>query len=514
MYLSTSSMISEIDAFAEQGLGISVATLMARSGDAVANAIRTRAPKGSRVRFLCGKGNNGGDGYAAALKLMDEYDVAVYDVFGSGQRSAAGRLYLEKYIERGGKVINFRADASALDSIKNSDCIVDAIFGTGFHGEIPEDIRPLAEAVNNAEKSLKIAIDVPLGVNADDGSVFDIAISVTATVELSYIKAGLVSYPARSYVGEIICDSLDLPREKIEESFKFRHTLIDREYIREILPNREKNSNKGSFGKALLITGSDKYRGAAHLTVESALRGGVGLVSFLGEKELVSELRQKYPEVIYNTAPPLDNMTDTDIAEALNIARGYGAVLIGSGSGNTEGIRRLTLAFLGNEGAPLVLDADSLNSLASMGKEGIEAIKNSKRKVIITPHPLEFARLIGSDVDAVQSNRLSLAESFAVDTGATLVLKGAGTVITDGDTVCISPYANSALAKAGSGDVLAGFLTSLVAQNSLAPVEASSLAVYYHALAGETLAEEYSAYGVTPSDLPKEIARHIAKDGR
>ena len=376
---------------------------------------------------------------------------------------------------------------------------------------MPEDIRPLAITIRESVEAEKIAIDVPLGINADNGSVSDFAISVGATVELSFIKPGIISYPARSYVGDIVYDDIGLPRDVICNNFSFRYHRIDSDWVSNKLPAREQNSNKGSFGKLLMITGSRKYRGAAHLSLEAALRGGVGLVNFVGSEELTSELSQKYPEAIYTRTKDICDYDQDDVAKIVRLSAAHTATLIGSGSDNTEGLLGLTLALLSSEGGPLILDADAINALSSLGEKGAEAIKNSKREVVITPHPLEFARLYGTDVASVQSHRLEVAEKFARENSCTVVLKGAGTIITDASEVYINFAGTSALAKAGSGDVLAGFVAAFLSQKNTSPKIAAALAVYYHALAGESLAEEYSSYGVTPSDLPREIARQIAK---
>ena len=510
MKLATSDMISKIDDYSETKLGIPVSELMYKSGLAVAKAVRETVALKKCVVILAGKGNNGGDGYAAALNLIDEYDVTVYDVFSGGQNSDSGRYFLSAFLERGGRVVDFSPRADVLSHIKNSDCIVDAIFGTGFHGEMPEGIKALARTVTDAPDAVRIAIDVPLGVNADDGSVSESAISADVTVALSYIKPGIISYPAREYTGRIIYDGLGLPSEQIEDAFSFKYSMIDSEWVKNNLPNRKENSNKGTFGKLLVLTGSRKYRGAAHLSLEAALRGGVGLVNFAGCDELVSELSQKYPETIYTKTKETGEFTEEDTEELLKVSSSYSAILLGSGSDNTRGLLNLVLSFLSESGCPIILDADALNALSTLGDKGTEAIRQSRREVIITPHPLEFARLVGRDVDTVQKHRLELAERFASENHCTVVLKGAGTVIASDKEVYINFIGSSALAKAGSGDVLAGFLASLVAQNAVPLQRAAALAVYFHALAGESLAARYSSYGTTPSDLPKEIASHIA----
>ncbi len=511
MKLAVSSMISEIDKFSENTLGLSVKKLMEKSGEAVADTVKKRVKQGTTVIVLAGKGNNGGDGYAAAVNLMDEYQVKVFDVFGQGQKYDAGKYFLNLFLEKGGIIEKYEPTEKINFEIKRASCVIDAVFGTGFTGAMPELIRPLAITVREAVETHKIAIDVPLGINADDGSVSDFAISVEATVALSYIKPGIVSYPARAYVGDIIYDSLGLPDEEISKNFLFKYQLLDSDFIREILPKRENNSNKGSFGKLLMITGSKKYRGAAHLSAEAALRGGVGLVTFAGCSELVSELSAKYPEIVYKKITETDLLGESDISEICELSKKHTATLIGSGSDNTKGLLRLTLALLSTEGGTLILDADAINSLASIGKDGVAALKAAKRRVVITPHPLEFSRLTGDEVASVQLHRLEKAEALSDETGVFVVLKGAGTIVTDGERVYVNGSGSSALAKAGSGDVLAGFIGAMCAQRATDDILAAAISVYLHGLAGDGLAREFSTYGVTPSDLPKKIAEELAR---
>ncbi len=509
MKLALSSMIAEIDAYCENRLGVSVKDLMGKAGRVIADTVFSKVESGKRVVILAGKGNNGGDGYAAAALLLNDYKVKVYDIFSSGQKSEAGQYYLEKYKELGGEVVNYSCTPEMIKEIRTADCVIDAIFGTGFKGEMPEELRPLSISVREAVGVYKIAVDVPLGVNPDDGSISDYAMAVSTTIALSYIKPGIISYPARSLVGEIVYSSLGIPEDKIEEGFKFCHFMIDEDFAINALPARPQNSNKGTFGKLLCITGSEKFRGAAHLSLEGALRSGVGRVTFLGAKSLVDELSMKYPEVVYVPISVDDDITDEEIERIVELSRSHSATLIGSGSDNTAGLLRVTSALLCDEGTPLCLDADALNALSSIKEEGISLLKHSKREVVLTPHPLEFARLSLSDVATVQQHRLEVAERFAAENKLTLVLKGAGTIITDGKDVYINTTGSSALAKAGSGDVLAGVIGSFLAQGGNSLACSSAVSVYLHAQAANSLAKEFSSYGVTPSDLPKEIARAI-----
>lgn len=511
MKLAKSSLVPEIDRYCATSLGISVRHLMDRSGEAVARVVRERVTPGGEVLIFAGSGNNGGDGYAAACKLHGDYCVTVFDVFSAGQRTEEGKYYLSAFRDAGGTVENFAmSDALAL-RIAHAACIIDAIFGTGFHGEVPAELIPLAEAIQKAVNVRKIAIDVPLGVNADDGSVAPFALYVGATVELAMIKTGLVSYPARAYVGELVFDDLGLPLEdKIYPQFDIRDHLIEKVFVKLHLPEREKNSNKGSFGKLLVITGSERYHGAAALSLEGALRGGAGYVTYLGTEDLVRELSAKFPEALYQKMPAPDAMTEADMDAVSALSEKNSATLIGCGSGNTPALARLVVRLLGTGDTPLILDADAINALAAMGEEGLDALRTATRPVILTPHPLEFSRLAGQNVNDVQQHRIERARAFVEEYGCTLVLKGAGTVVIDSEELFINHTGSSALAKAGSGDVLAGTLSSLIAMGTR-PIIACALAVYFHGLAADHLAVKFSSFGVIPSDLPTQIGQEIAR---
>lgn len=510
MKLATTAMIPEIDRYCTEQLHISARDLIDRSGKAVARVVRDRTPSGGRVAILAGRGNNGADGYAAALHLLPDYRVAVYDVLDAGQDSEEGRYYLEAYKAAGGEVCTLNMSEEQIRLIHDSDCIVDAMFGTGFHGEIPESIRRLADAVRGATHAQKIAVDVPLGVNADDGSILsDSAMYVGTTVELSFVKCGIVSYPARGYAGDIVYDDLGLPQDRIAEAFPFKYHLIEKQWVIQNLPERPADSHKGTFGKLLLLAGCDTYRGAAALAMEGALRGGVGMVCYRGSEALCTELRAKFPEGIYQPETHFPPVGEAQMDAIAQQSAQCSATLIGCGSGNTPELLCLVRRLLETPGDALVLDADAINCLCMDGAAGPELLKSARRPVILTPHPMEFSRLCGVPVTKVQQHRIEYAKRFAAEYRILLVLKGAGTVVTDGDELYINHTGSCALAKAGSGDVLAGFIASLIAQG-IGALTAAALGVYFHGKAADSLAREFSSFGVTPSDLPKQIAREMA----
>ena len=509
MILVHPHQIPEIDKYASQKLGIPTQTLMYRAGMAVAKAVilYVKDKEKARVSVFAGKGNNGGDGYAAALELMKNCRVTVYDVFSEGQRSEEGKHFLNAYLAKGGIVEPLTFDDKQLSDICSSDCIVDAVFGTGYSGDSPEIAQKLIELFAALEGVKKVAIDVPLGINSELGTLTSSTVySADATVVLGFLKIGLVSYPAKKHVGKLIYDNIGLQNKGIISSFEFDSYYTDIEIASSLIPSRTSDSHKGSYGRLLMITGSSTYPGAAHLSLEAALRSGVGYVTYLGEKSMCDSLLSKLPEAIYRPVS-LTNLTD---AEILKNADKHSAILIGSGLGqnNADALYSSVSLLLSTEGSPLILDADAINVLSKDPIAARRLIGNSKRSVILTPHPLELSRLTGLSVDEIQRNRLSVAKSFADSCQCVLVLKGAGTIVTDGNETYINSTGSSALAKAGSGDVLAGHLSALVA-SGMSPLHASALAVYLHGIAADTLAGELSEFGVIPSDLPKEIARQI-----
>ena len=502
MKLAFSSQIKEIDSFAINSLGIPAEVLMGRSGLAVASAVRGTSKVGSRVLILAGKGNNGGDGYAAACNLFPDYDVTVIDVFSAGQKTEEGKSYLDKFISLGGRVLPY--GEGALNLISTVDVIVDAIFGTGFLGEPPSSLKKLAELVD-ASPAKKIAVDVPLGVNADDGSISPIAIPSHITVALSYLKPGLLSYPAREYCGKVILDTIGMPADVIEESIHFRNYLFDQGEAIASLPKRAENSSKGSFGKALLITGSKTYPGAGILALEAALRGGVGYVTQVADSNEIESYIHRFPESLFARELISDD-GEYNVEKIVNASGRNTSTLIGSGCECTSALADLTEALIKADGSPLIIDASAINAIAQY--KGREILRNAKRKIILTPHPLEFSRLSDLSVDYIQRYRISAARSFAREYGVILVLKGAATITTDGDRLYINSTGSSALAKAGSGDVLSGLLASILAYHS-DPIVAAALSVYLHGKAADNLSERLSRLGVTPSDLPIEIAKAI-----
>lgn len=506
MLLATSRIIRDTDSYAVKTVGIAITELIDRSGRAIAQAVRSHVPIGGRVVVLAGAGNNGADGYAAARHLMPDYGVCVIDTSDDGPRTDGAKWARDAFLSVRGDVRSLASCMDALPDLFACDCLVDAMFGTGFHGDIPPQLTALTVPWQ-ASRAYKIAVDIPLGVIADTAEVADAFVSVDMTVALCMRKPAHVCYPAKELVGEVTLDTLGLDAiaAPFVASSPYRYT--DEAEARTLLPIRSENAHKGMFGRTALLVGSENYRGAARLALEAALRCGVGYVSCFTCTSLVHDLSMTLPEALYTPVPTWESLTDADIKDILRSTEHTDSVLIGSGCGVSDGLYRLTKALLSTEGGTLILDADALNSISRYGDAS--CLKEAKRPLVLTPHPLELSRLCGRRVPDIAAHRLPLVSSLANAWGCTLLIKGAATVISDGQATYVNSSGSSALSKAGTGDVLAG---AIAAFSAFAPaLAATALAVYLHGHAADTLAHDLSTFGVLPSELPRAMARAIAR---
>ena len=513
MYLTIPSRIPQIDAYAARELKIPVIRLMGNAGRAFADAIAERVAVGSRVLILAGPGNNGGDGYAAALRLAEcGYETKVIELLAESHKSAATMYYAALYSRSGGAKVAYGdlADGELDELLCSATAIVDAIFGTGARLELPEEIRELLTRIRDLENPpLRVAADLPTGVDGDSGRVGDICFTADLTVCFAVGKRGMYAYPAREHCGEIIISDIGIDSELLKKNFPSSDRLLDRALAASLLPRRARNTHKGSFGRLLMLAGSRAYRGAALLAGEAALRSGAGIVT-LASHESVTELAVgRFPEMIVMPTQELDRLDREHTKALYEAAERASCILIGPGSGVSNSLCCLIWELMNRPGAPLVVDADGLNSLAMHHSETLSRLKNAKRTVILTPHPLELARLAALTVQDVQSDRIGTVLRFAKASHATVVLKGAGTLIASSDgSLSLNSSGSPALSKAGSGDVLAGSIAAFLAQG-ISAHDAASLAVYLHGAAGDRLAESYSEYGVLSAQIPEQIAREL-----
>jgi ADP-dependent NAD(P)H-hydrate dehydratase / NAD(P)H-hydrate epimerase len=512
----TAAEMRALDRATIEEVGIAGFTLMETAGRGVAEIAIAMAGRG-HVAVICGPGNNGGDGYVVARVLRDRgIDAIVYLAAARAAIKGDALAHLE-VLERCGGVIHSIATPQKLDehrdAIARSALAVDALLGTGTTRMVEGHFATVIQAINAAPR--RLAIDIPSGLDTDTGQTLGVAVDAHATVTMAALKIALVSSPGFARCGDVTIAEIGIPPALIAASTP--HVgLVERADIERGLPRARPLDHKGRRGHVLVVGGKPEMRGAGRLAAMAALRAGAGLVTLTVDEPPAPQLAAGDPadsvmtRVVREPAD-LAGVID-DLAKRRNEAPArneHVAVVIGPGLGTGDAARASIAAVL-DAGVPVVFDADALNLLA-----GAPAmIAQASGPVVITPHPAEAARLLGTTTTAIEADRLAAARALAAGTRAVVVLKGARTIVCDGtlgDEHCaINPTGGPALATAGSGDVLAGAIAALLAQG-LAPADAARAAVYIHGLAGEQLAKVYGERGVISSDLPVAIATAITE---
>ena len=484
--------------------GISMKTLMTNAGNQVYEQIKRTFPpngenlKNQKVVVLCGKGNNGGDGYVCANRLFESNAlVRVILTQGPPSTELALNAFEELYSPIPVYEWNDENKADILSYIDEADIIVDGIFGFGFRGSVRGSLCDIIEKVNSSN-ALVYSIDMPSGLTCDNTEPTGLAIKANFTTTFTAIKPALTAPSSSSYAGLCHVASVGIDKADIEAYETNLYTLTDKEAISFMSNklNRPISANKGTFGKLVLICGSMGMIGACMMAAKGALRSGVGLVNIVLTKEMYPLIAPQIPEPIY-TILDFDNLdakkrSFEKLTSALSSAT---AVVMGCGLGETA--EKYVPIVLENANCPVVLDADALNYIS----QHKPLLENRNYPIIITPHPGEMSRLSGLSVKEVQADRIKIATTFTKDNGVYTVLKGSGTIIStpDGKTY-INTTGNPGMSKGGSGDVLAGILGSLLAQG-LTPEDAAVLGVYVHGKAGDLAAEKFGQISMQPTDL-------------
>lgn len=499
MFSVAPQTIKFADSLAESEYAISVLTLMKNAAFACYEQLKDIIKHDDKIVVLCGKGNNGGDGYELCRLLKEDwYDVIAVNIFGCEPNTEVAKTVYSQYIDIGGKTVSTQ---NAIDELHDADIIIDAVFGVGFSGSIADssDLGKIITFCNTKSYCKRVAIDVPSGINSLDGRVEGIAFKADTTLSLAYYKTGSLSYPAKAYCGDIKLLSIGLP-DRLNKRVDKDAVIPDMDYVYNILPKRTADSNKGTFGRLLMFCGSEFMTGAAVLSASGALRSGVGLVNIARNKETIKILQTHLTEPIFS---PVDTSTEDGTQELMSLAEKSTAILIGCGLGKDEHDKNSVFSLIKNTTKPIILDADGINAVS----ENTMVLKEAKETAILTPHPLEFSRLTSLSVSQIQSDRINVARRFASEFNCVLVLKGASTVIAGPDgELAVCTAGGSGLSKGGSGDVLAGLCASLRAQG-MSAFDSAVCAVYLHAKAGDILSEEISVHGFLPSDLPMAIAK-------
>ena len=528
-----------IEAAADRA-GVSYAQMMEAAGRAVAQAglARLGAAAAHRVLVLCGPGNNGGDGLVAAHYLA-EAGCAVSVYFAAPPDESNPNL--QRVRARGLPVENLAndADGHVLEQwAGEATVVVDAVFGTGVR--LPLAGRPAdllhrvgaCLAARAAPLALRVAVDCPSGLNCDTGALDPAALPADLTVTFAAAKRGQFVFPAANWQGELVVADIGVGAD-LPALAEVKLDMATRAGVRAWLPPRPRDAHKGTFGRALVAAGSINYTGAAYLAGAAAYRIGAGLVTLAVPAPLQQILAAQLPEATWLILPHEVGVIAAAAVEVVEkeLPR-VQALLIGPGlgtekstgqfvrrllqleDGRTVSARKGTLGFAahapeekGSDAGqkslpPLVVDADGLRLLAQ-AENGPARLPPLS---VLTPHPGEMAALTGLDKDAIQADRLGVAQRFAAEWGQVVVLKGAFTVVAAPDgRATLVPFATSALARAGTGDVLAGMITGLLAQGVI-PYEAAVAGAYLHGRCGELAAQ---TMGQTASVLAGDVLKAL-----
>lgn len=493
-YVASREEMQNIDAYSINNVGIPGIVLMEKAALALEEVFLERISTDSRVLIVTEKGNNGGDGLALGRLLLEEgYTVDFYEIGVIPHDSDSHQI--QKHI-----LEQMEAEFLMKFPEEEYDVIVDAIFGVGLKREVAGRHREVIERLNQME-ALKVAVDVPSGVDASTGQILGIAFEADMTVTFGLPKVGLLLYPGADVSGEVIVKEIGFPNKAVEEIAPQMISFTPEDL--QGLPKRKAWTNKGSYGKVLLIAGSKNMAGAALLSGTAAYKSGSGLVRVFSCEENRVILQEKLPEAILTTYDSEEKAWEL-LPESLAWASVIG---IGPGIGQSAFARKLVKQVLAMGKAPLVIDADGLNNLAALLQEDTELkqlFHEYEGGMILTPHLKEMSRLTGEEIAEIRSNLPKAAASIA-DKGHVIVLKDARTIVSDGSVPSyINLSGNNGMATGGSGDVLMGIICGFLA-GGLDILAAARLGVYCHGLAGDAAAKEKGYYSVLAGDLPNYL---------
>lgn len=463
--------------------GLSFEEMMENAGKGCAEHILKNYPALDNITVICGKGKNGGDGFVIARFLAKAgKNVKVLCVFPckSDPLSEKNRERIKTLVP----IIDAHTLTEEICQIIDSSSItVDAVFGIGFKGDLPDNIKAVFDRVKES-RSVKIAIDIPSGLSAESQSTSD-CFKADETLSMLCFKKEHVYAPFRSFCGRV---------KVIPIGFTVDGKLFSKteKEIADLLPVRHFDGNKGTFGKALIIGGSYKMPGAAVICTKASLGSGAGLTSLAFPDKIYTTVTSHLTECVFRPLSSDENgeLSKHAFEELQNGLTSFNAVAIGPGLGSGKGAKETVSQIVKNAKGKLIIDADGINAVA----DNINILKESSADILLTPHPGEMSRLTKKSIEQINSNRIETATDFARSYGVTLLLKGANTVIAFPDgSAYINPTGSTALSRGGAGDMLTGLAVSFAAQG-MSISDCAVAAAYIHALAGEKAEEKYTAF--------------------
>lgn len=492
-YLLSAREMKQADKNTIEVFGVPSLVLMERAALRVIETIKGEGMDASRTLVVCGTGNNGGDGMAVARMLfLEGREVQVWLVGSYEKCSEETKKQYDILKAYGMDVLE---DVGEEEWEKDAfTLVIDAVFGIGLSRNIEGRYKEVLEWMNGME-ARKLAVDIPSGIHADSGAVMGCCFYADHTVSFAYNKLGLCLYPGAEAAGKVHVVEIGITKESFLE--KEPQTLAVDEGDLSLLPRRNADSNKGTYGKVLVIAGSEEMAGAAYFSAKAAYLTGCGLVKIFTHEKNRTMLNEKVPEAILVTYDGKKGRRDA-LVEAVNWAD---VVVIGPGLGTSEGAESILKTTLQTVSVPMVVDADALNLLA---KER-ELLKRPHTDLILTPHLGEMSRLVDMPVEYVKKNLLEVAQEFAREYNVICVQKDARTItsIPYGKTY-VNLSGNQGMATAGSGDVLSGMIGGLLA-GGISSENAAALGVYLHGCSGNAMAEKTGYYSLMAGDILEGI---------
>lgn len=488
--------------------GLSYQRMMENAGTACARNIRNEIEKENlqkkRIAVVCGKGNNGGDGFVVARKLFESgYNVCV--VLALGYPTSQEATYMYKLVlDQSIPTVWYDVDKlKTLQTIKNADVIVDAIFGFSFYGEFDNEMKDLVREMSQSSAK-KFALDVPSGVYCDSGHCDPDSFKADYTIAISALKPAHIIHPASEHCGDIIIANIGIPDESYSVVGDCLYTYNKTE-VKRLFPKREATAHKNDFGHVLCICGSRTMPGAPVLAASAALRSGAGLVTLAFPESIYPVVSAKLTEALLMPLAENEEGTFSVLAlkKLLSQLDKYDSIVIGCGMGVNEDTRAVLNAVIENAKVPIVIDADALNILS----KDLTVLHKAKSKLVLTPHIGEMHRLTNVDKNIIASEKTSISRKFSDHYGVYLVLKGSNTVVSNpvDKRVYINNTGNTGLSKGGSGDVLAGLIGGFIAQK-FEFIDALTCAVFVHGYTGDAVSDRTSKTGMLPSDVVSELA--------
>ena len=519
MKLPTGRQMSNIDLTTISEYQMPSILLMENAGRNIADNIIFDYPEiiKSKPVILVGPGNNGGDALVISrqFRLKNIDSICVFLVTPDRLRGDAGINYtIHKNLmisSRNCLVNNFDDWNRIKNELFFSPYFIDGIFGTGFEGKVTGLFESVIESINTGYYGTVLSIDVPSGLICEDTTQNSTIIKANKTYSVGLPKLGMVDYPGKEFCNEISIVSIGFP-EQLLNSDEIKTGVITFNDALKMMPERKENTHKGNFGHVLVIAGSEKYHGAAHLTSKAAFSSGAGLVTLASVYPVCQTLKSKDDAIItipLNSNEKSEN-TEKDylkiILENFSIMEKeigkYNSCVIGPGLGQSDKTFEFIKLIIKEYSGKLVLDADALNMIS----KDLSILKNTKAKIVITPHIFEFSRLSGKSVDEIKNSKVKISTDFAKENNVVLILKDSVTLITDGENTFYNSTGNSGLARGGSGDVLAGMVSGFLARD-MDVLKAPLFAVFLHGYIADLLASEIGKEGISPSLLIENIYR-------